>query len=353
MVKSISFVIPGVNLRPCGGVKIIFEFANRLAELGYTVNLVHMGDFTLRDRSFPSYLKRSLIRLAFLRNVKWFYLNPKINRFLVFGSDESVLPEADCVFATAAVTAAFVQSLPPSKGVKYYLIQDFENWDLSDDALVETYRFGMHNIAISHWLKQVVLDACGQCDCIINSIDLRSFFVDQKYGRNRNEIAVMYHEKPHKGFRYAWQAIDRLHCMRPDLRVNMFGAYSAPEWLPDWVNYTFCANDAELRAIYNASWIYICASICEGFALTCVEAMACGCALVVTDFAGSREYAVNEVNSLVVPTENVDAIVQAALRLLDDDGLHDRLTSHAVSDASRRDWDSSVNQLIDIIGRSS
>ena len=65
----------------------------------------------------------------------------------------------------------------------------------------------------------------------------------------------------------------------------------------------------------------MCTSVKEGFGLPGLEAMACGCALVTTDFDGAKEYAVNNKNALVSPIKDVDAMYQNVIKLFEDENL--------------------------------
>lgn len=41
MVKTISFLLPGAPSHPTGGVKVVFEYANRLVAMG-SLSLIHI-----------------------------------------------------------------------------------------------------------------------------------------------------------------------------------------------------------------------------------------------------------------------------------------------------------------------
>lgn len=343
--KSITFILPGINLRPGGGAKIVFEYANRLNERGYKVNIVHLGEYTFRSIKAPKYIKHALIRVLHLRGIRWFKLNKSVKHYLVFDYNINLVPPSDYVVATAAVTARFTNSLPTEKGKKLYLIQDYEIWDMGKADLLKTYNYGMENIAISKWLQEVVLDACGQCDLIPNPIDTDVFYPEAGIIREPHAISVMYHEMEHKGFKYAWNGIIKAREVVPDINVYMFGIYKRPKWLPSWVKYIQNATEDQLRLIYSSTRAYVCASIKEGYGLTCVESMACGCALVVTDFDGSREYAVNETNALVVPIRDSNAIASSLIRLLTDEDVFQRLSNHAMVDAKKRNWTTAVSNF--------
>ena len=85
--------------------------------------------------------------------------------------------------------------------------------------------------------------------------------------------------------------------------------------------YTEQADINQLRGIYNKSSIYVCASRNDGFGLTGAESMACGCALASTAFQGVFEYAKDNENALLSPVNDIDALAENIMTLIDDEQL--------------------------------
>lgn len=352
----ITMILPGVPIKATGGSKMVFEYANRVVERHpeTTINILYLSDrFSSRMGRFPAPrpLKRLLSRIRAYAHPRWFLLNRSVNKSAVDTIDDCSIPDADWVFATAAVTAPGVHALSPSKGRKGYLIQGYETWDMPEEQLKETYCYGMENITIAHWLKDLVDGATGEnCVCIPNPVDTGAFHQDARYERDPLRISVLYHPGEHKGFRYAWKAIEKAREAAPELRVSMFGAYAPPKGLPSWVEYTRNAGSDDLLRIYNTSAIFVCASVNEGYGLTCVEAMACGCALVVTDFAGSHEYARQGENALVAPVGDVDTIAANIIRLLENASLREALSEAGIETAQELSWDKAIEQFEEVLG---
>jgi glycosyltransferase involved in cell wall biosynthesis len=59
----------------------------------------------------------------------------------------------------------------------------------------------------------------------------------------------------------------------------------------------------------------------EGVPRSLIEAAACGLALVATDAPGCREVITNEVNGLLVPLRNAEALAAAIARIADNPEL--------------------------------
>lgn len=64
----------------------------------------------------------------------------------------------------------------------------------------------------------------------------------------------------------------------------------------------------------------------EGFGLTCIEAMALGVPLVVTDIPGSSEIVVDGETGYVVPPGDPDAMAKGMMNILEDKSLADKIS---------------------------
>lgn len=347
---NITFVLPGLSSKPTGGFKIVFEYANRLLELpgNWNVNICFSGEgYTQGVYGFMPSWTRSFINTArALIEPRWFSLDERINKLYVEKITNETIPDADWVFATAIETVEGVSKLSSTKGVKGYLIQGFENWGVGDSAVLKSFQMGFKNVAISTWLQKVVEDA-SQCDCLLisNPVDIDLFKRRDDDVVDDCAVSVLYHPAKHKGFEYAWDAITIAKRRFPDLKVNMFGAFAKPLGMPRWVSYTRNASPEQLRNIYSHSSMYVCASINEGYGLTCVEAMSCSCPVVVSDFLGSREYAKDGQNALVSPAADPEAMADNICRLLTDAELRERVSAGAYESTRGLSWDVAVRRF--------
>ena len=133
--------------------------------------------------------------------------------------------------------------------------------------------------------------------------------------------------------------------MYPELKAVLFGIPKRPCDLPDWIEYVQNATSKQLKKIYNESQIFLYPTIEEGFGLTCVESMACGCALCATNYLGVHEFAIDGFNSLLSPTKNVKAMVDNACKLLDNDSLRIKLAVEGKKYVEIFDWEKAVNKF--------
>lgn len=347
--KIITFYLPSLPEFPMGGFKIVFEYANRLAEKGYKVNLVFFGGYRLKKLRRLQFLKYICLKKIAKNFLNWFKLDKRVKIIAIPKEDEIYFPKGDVVFATGRSTSDFVSRLSNEYGEKYYLIQGFENWDVDDEKVISSYKLGLKNIVVSRWLYNIVKNI-SDVELISNPIDTEVFYVDNDIKlRNKYNLAMLYHTSKKKGIFYALEAIKIAKEKYSNIKLDLFGVSDEPDFLEEWMTYTQKATEEDLKKIYNKTSIFVCGSVEEGFGLTGAESMACGCALVSTDYLGVHEYAVNNVNSLLSPVKNSEILANNIIKLIENDELRWRLAIQGSLDIRKRNWDGAVNKLIGLI----
>lgn len=91
-----------------------------------------------------------------------------------------------------------------------------------------------------------------------------------------------------------------------------------------------------IEEVFNNFDAYVLSSRTEGFSLTTVEAMACGLPVVATASGGPEEIVQADIDALLVPPENPDALADAMSRVAMDAALRGRLARQARTAAVRR-----------------
>ncbi|MCS7173062.1 MAG: glycosyltransferase family 4 protein [Armatimonadetes bacterium] len=94
----------------------------------------------------------------------------------------------------------------------------------------------------------------------------------------------------------------------------------------------------EVVDAYRDCDVYVSPSRMEGSSLAVLEALAAGCAVVVTDAPGNRDAVRDGENGLLCPPEDPKALSQRILRLLRDPRLRTRLGEAARASALALDW---------------
>jgi glycosyltransferase involved in cell wall biosynthesis len=121
----------------------------------------------------------------------------------------------------------------------------------------------------------------------------------------------------------AWQRIPR-DDVPLELRVAGKGSQEnelhrlSPEGQVQWLGWL---TQIQLDTTLRESAIYVSTSLSDSTSVSLLEAMAAGCFPVVSDIAGNREWIQHEVNGLLFPAGDVDALAQMLSRAVHDVAL--------------------------------
>ena len=326
MPVKILFLLPNNASKPVGGIKVVLEYANRLVRDGYDVSLVYAA-YNRWYKSGLGHLLYYFLRLLTSKTTKsyvpkWFAVDKRVAHSLVWAFDKCVYPKDAKVIATAVDTACYLERWSIPSEQKFYFIQDFENWFVSDDFVRQTYHYEMTKIVVSKWLKRIVNECGEEATLVLNGFDMDFFHLTKPIcDRNRHEIICLYHEDRRKGLSMAFEAFDIAKKNIPELHVTLFGAPNMPIGLPAWYSYYQRPDKETFNEIYNRSAIFVGSSTVEGWGLTVGEAMLCGCAVACTDNDGYLEMAIDGKTALVSHVNDARAMARNIVKLVQDDAL--------------------------------
>ncbi|WP_237150730.1 N-acetyl-alpha-D-glucosaminyl L-malate synthase BshA [Planococcus rifietoensis] len=98
----------------------------------------------------------------------------------------------------------------------------------------------------------------------------------------------------------------------------------------------FLGKRDNLSELYSMSDVKLLMSEKEAFGLVLLEAMACGVPAIGTQIGGIPEIIEPEENGFLVKLGDIDAAADAAIRILTDDMLHEKMSSTALKTATKR-----------------
>lgn len=350
-MKKIAFLLPVCEKTPGGGSKVMFEYANYFANNGYIVTIYFCAWKIGNKKRFPKFIQRILAKSIVKIRPRWFKLDKKIRKKAVFSISDNEIEDNDVLITTHVSTIKDVSKLKDSKGIKINLIQDLENWNVSDDELFETYRLGLINVAVARWLAKIVEEKSGKkCEYVSNGIDTGIFKeILPVEERNPHSIILHYREHPIKGCKYALKTLDILSKKYEDLQITIISKDVKPKEIPNKYKYVYNVTAKEVAKFNNEAAIFMCSSIKEGFGLPGLEAMACGCALVTTDYLGGREYAKNNINALVSPIKDYETMAKNIELLMNDNKKRIEIARKGIEDAKTYSVLNSAQKLEKII----
>jgi glycosyltransferase involved in cell wall biosynthesis len=105
-----------------------------------------------------------------------------------------------------------------------------------------------------------------------------------------------------------------------------------------------CAAEEDLPLFYNMAQLFLFPSFYEGFGLGVLEAMSCGCPVIVSKGSACEEIA-GEAGICVDPWD-CNSIAEAAIRILSDRSLRDRHGQAAIVRSHQFDWLDTARQAL-------
>ncbi|MFZ3191447.1 MAG: glycosyltransferase family 4 protein [Candidatus Sulfotelmatobacter sp.] len=348
--KAVTFLLSGSGAVPVGGFKVVYEYANGLADLGWQVSIVHpclptteeiacvRASFPMRMRRWLGYQRKKLT--GGYRPDHWFEVSPSVELLWTKTPEARYMPPSDVVVATSWCTANWVAGY---SAVGVYLIQHLETWCGPESEVMATWRLPLRKVVISRWLEDVASGLDEPSWYVPNGLNFRAFGMDVlPEERDQHAVAMLYHHSDWKGSSDGLKALEIARAKFPSLTAQVFGIPPRPPDFPSWAEYHQNPPQSKLREIYNRAAIFLSPSWAEGWPLPPAEALQCGAALAATDIGGHREYAVHGETALLSPPKNPDALGRNVLRMLDDHSLRLRLARQGHRHIQQFTWGRAV-----------
>jgi glycosyltransferase involved in cell wall biosynthesis len=333
---------------PSGGIRIIFEQANRLLSRGHEVEIWTLDPF-LGILPFPVKAK--------IKHVPNEYDFTK-HKVISLRLDEDATLTTD-IFVAGSYPAIFGYTSVPRAKPFWYLQGDEAVAFKDNKEMLNTYfealKLPVNFLCNSAWTKETLaVKYKKEAEIITCGIDNSLFYHEKspELAELFPSLVFVYDNQRCKGIDDMFITIRQLKKIIPELHLFVISKYQLSEDISDLRAQIFIKpGQDELRRIYSSATVFVSSSWYEGFGLPGLEAMACGVPVVTTDSGGVREYAVNEENCLMVPPKNPQALADAITRLLSDEPLRKKFIKNGLETAKKFDWDRSIDILEEIFQR--
>ncbi len=333
--KRLAFALPSGGA--AGGTNVVLQELSALEKAGADVWIVNLAsNRTGFEQAYPGL------------GVPCVYVRDATEARLVLGGSR---PSFDAVIATLYST---IDWLPRRSSIRYgYYIQDFEPWFFStDDTEHELARLSYLRrpdavlLTKTHWTCSKVAELAARRPVVVGpSVDTLQFVPPNRAPRGPEatlSIVAMVRVDMNRQRRAPGLTVRVLRRLatRFDKRISIaiFGS-TPPELHGADIATAGLRNLGVLRRAQCAELLREADVFCDfsewqAMGLTALEAMACGCATIVPNLGGATDFAIDGVNALVVDTADEQACFDAALRLIDDHALRQRLQVQAIADAT-------------------
>jgi len=327
----IVFVMTHVGI--CGGVKIIFEHANRLKRQGLDVTIV--SHYPVPDW-FP---------------IEVNYIKVPFNIELAEG-----IPECDVIVATYwdHIQACIDRNIAP---VVYFEQGDFHIFDYKGvndvlkDFIYKQYQLPKFILTVSGRCANLIKDIYKRDSFVIHNAIDTTIFNAQRHKEVKSDtsyiLAIGNPQLAFKGINEIISAHIILKKVVPNIKLYLVSPVEIDDYIKAKIDKVFVNPSQEKIAdLYRNASVYVSASHYESFSLPVLEAMACGCPVVTTNNYGVLEYAEDNYNVLIAKIGDPYDISNKILEILQNDVLRKKLISNGLLTVKRFNWDNIICQLL-------
>jgi glycosyltransferase involved in cell wall biosynthesis len=170
---------------------------------------------------------------------------------------------------------------------------------------------------------------------IYNSIEIPTL---EPAEETRNVIVTVARLVPWKGVSELIDAVAIVRKEIPDVSLLIIGdgpeqerlMEKGKELLGSAISFTGKRSHEDVLRATRASSVFVLNSSYEGLSHVLIEALHLGKVIVASDAGGNPELIQDEVNGLVVPVDDTNALAQALIKALQDNKMRARLAAHAL-----------------------
>ena len=329
----LALVVPPWR-RGSGGHNTLFQLLSRLERRGHVCS-VWVSDVYGETRGvWPAVLRREIN--------SWFapFEGPVYKGFDDWHG-------ADVVMATGWQTVHPTLLLGDCRA-RAYIVNDHEPefFPTSTEAHLaeDTYRHGLHCIAASPWLRDLLVARYGaSADAFQLGVDHAVYAPRPDVARRRDTVVYYARQSTdRRAVPIGLMALGELHRRRPETRIVLFGTDRPP---PASFPYEHCdvLSGPQLAALYNEATVGLCLSL-TNFSLMPKEMLACG--LPCVELAGvSAESIFGDDGPLALAPLEPVALAAAIERLLDDEAAWTRVSRTGAEFVASHTWDVATDEV--------
>jgi len=354
-----------------GGVRAIFEVANRLSHRGHEVTTTSLegdhGWFTLdadvKNVETPNFIK-ILNPIKIIKSkvsLRYSSISPILDKMKMgFEVDiikplSEAIPECDINVATWFLISFAVHR--SNKGEQFYFFMDFDELAKKHGRYYhhlfrESLYLPLNIITTSSWLKNWIKENYNK-NAIVSGVGIEhNIFYSRQNILNRisgYKVMGIFRGFDYKGDSDLINAFNIVAEKIPEINhiivcsKEIFKGIKKKNDIK--FDYTFfeSPNDDKLAELYSSSDLFVFSSHIEGFGLSPIEAMACGTPVVTTDCRGLKDYVVDKENSILIPPKNPEAIAQSIIELYNNPELSEKLKHNGLETVKEHSWESVVD----------
>lgn len=352
----------------CGGVRAVFEIANRLSLRGYKVQITSlMGDHRWFEINVPiNYAEpprvfRLIEPYINLRYHRSMHFGDIQNLRLYFGLDHNeplINATPDCDINVATWNGTSIAVWFSGKGRPYFFMQDFyeqlptpRDTRLFEAALKMPFYF----LANSSYTQKIILKLQPTANVSIANVGVDTNIFHNRGNKSpshlkRPTVMAIIREGHYKGGDIAIEVLNRINGKIP-IHASLVGSWDTIKtfFTNKRIHFSYTVNekvnDNDLALLYSSADLFLFTSRVEGFGLPPLESMACGTTVVTTECGGNMDYAIDSYNCLMSPCDDVQRLSELAIKIIVDETLRNQLIRGGIETAKKFSWDRTCDKF--------
>jgi GT2 family glycosyltransferase/glycosyltransferase involved in cell wall biosynthesis len=312
-----------------GGAHVVLQEVAALRRMGVDVRIFNLAAHAKQfQQSYPDWYAE----ISFCADV------PRLRQQIYRRS----LP-FDGVITTASYSVSWLLPIPGNVPPLFYYVQDYEPFFYpagSKDALEAAHTYQaipqMALLTKTRWNARMLRENAQRDACLIGpSVDIDAFR-PREFRSQDGLVRVCAMIRPTTPRRSPARTVEVLSALaqgNSQVELHTFGCYreeldpllAGRYWPQERHQHHGRLSHHEVAALLPKMDIFLDCSDFQAMGLTAMEAMACGCAVVVPKEGGAEDFAEDAVNAMVVDTSNAANCLKAAQRLVTDRSLRERI----------------------------
>jgi glycosyltransferase involved in cell wall biosynthesis len=183
----------------------------------------------------------------------------------------------------------------------------------------------------------------------------------KRYAKKQYTIIYFGRIMKYKQIHHLIKALARVVEEIPDVRLTIAGKACSQQYLTQLYSLIDRLNlekhviirvnvpEREKIRLLAEAQVYATATIQEGWAITVIEANACGTPAVGYNVPGLRD-SINEKTGILVKPGDVKTLAETLTYLLMDDGLREKLSKNALEWSKQFSWDKATEEFLKLLG---
>ena len=239
-----------------------------------------------------------------------------------------------------------------------YFVQGYEAYFENGamyGAIELSYKIVDKIITVSSYLHREIKNNFGKDSLVINNGINYDLIFKEKKTKKIKSIVIILRNNTMKGDWLLMDIIKKVNNKYPkiDLNIVYMNEYvEFPKFNPiTKVNKYLGPIDREsIINIFHNSDLYVDCSLNEGFGLTPLEAMACGCIPIVSDSFGIEEYIINKKNGFIIKeVNNSNKYLEIISKIIEDPNIVKSINFNNITKVNQFDFDNKIKEFIDIL----